>query len=213
MSSTSTRPRRSGRPTAAEAQQLDHEIREAALDLFLANGYEGTSMDDVAASARTTKQSVYARFTSKEELFVATLRWAVERKDWPYKEPPLPPTDDLEAALRAVATTAVRRALNPDMIGLLRLAAAHAARFPEVARHANAQHFPRQRFVADLLREHAATGEIQAEDPDTLAEHFLGLVSAVPAQLAQVGVIRSRPAQKALTDSAIKLFLRSLRPD
>src|SRR6516165_11187381 len=93
-------PRRQGRPSTDEAARLDHDVREQALRLFLTNGYEGTSMEAVAAAAGTTKASVYARFSSKDVLFQHVLTWAVGRDDWPTPEPPPPAFDDLESALR-----------------------------------------------------------------------------------------------------------------
>src|SRR2546430_6029030 len=46
-------------------------IREAATALFLRSGYLGTSMDEVAALAGVSKQTVYTHFSDKEALFAA----------------------------------------------------------------------------------------------------------------------------------------------
>ena len=212
MRGTASSPaRRSGRPTSAEAARLDHDILEAALGLFLDRGYDGTSMDDIAAAARTTKQSVYARFRGKDDLFRATLDWASLREDWPTPEPVLTDTADLERALRAVAHAALQRALDPRMVALVRLATSEAGRFPDLARRTFRAGWPRLQHVADLLREHAAAGAIRADDPDVLAELFLGMVAVAPAQLASVGIVRSRKEQRARTDAAVELFLRALR--
>jgi TetR/AcrR family transcriptional repressor of mexJK operon len=48
-------------------------IVQAALDLFLAQGYAATSMDAVASQAGVTKQTVYRYYPSKEELFTAVM--------------------------------------------------------------------------------------------------------------------------------------------
>ncbi|MGQ3323240.1 TetR/AcrR family transcriptional regulator [Pseudomonas brassicacearum subsp. neoaurantiaca] len=45
----------------------------AAVDLLLANGYERTSMDAVAAKAGVSKTTVYAHFSDKLELFHAVM--------------------------------------------------------------------------------------------------------------------------------------------
>jgi AcrR family transcriptional regulator len=49
-------------------------VLDAAFDLFLERGYEGTSMNAIAAAAGVTKPVVYACYASKEELFEALLR-------------------------------------------------------------------------------------------------------------------------------------------
>jgi AcrR family transcriptional regulator len=205
--------RRSGRPTIAEAAQLDRDMKEAALHLFLTRGYDGTSMEDIAAAARTTKQSLYSRFRSKEDLFTAVLDWAIERSDWPIPEPErAADPEDLESALMAIAESAVQRVLDPQMVGLARLAIAQADRFPEVARKTYRM-WPRQRVVANLLRQYAAAGVIQVDDADLMAEHFLGMVAVAPARLASFGIVRDRRTQRRRTETAVQLFLRGLRPD
>jgi AcrR family transcriptional regulator len=55
------------------------EVLDAALELFLERGYEGTSMEAVARAAGVTKPVVYACFAGKEELFRALLRREEER--------------------------------------------------------------------------------------------------------------------------------------
>jgi AcrR family transcriptional regulator len=55
------------------------QVLDAALDLFLQHGYEGTSMEAVARAAGVTKPVVYACFAGKDELFRALLRREEER--------------------------------------------------------------------------------------------------------------------------------------
>jgi AcrR family transcriptional regulator len=49
-------------------------VLDAAFELLLERGYEGTSMDAIAAAAGVTKPVVYACFPSKEELFKALMQ-------------------------------------------------------------------------------------------------------------------------------------------
>jgi AcrR family transcriptional regulator len=55
------------------------QVLDAALELFLERGYEGTSMAAVADAAGVTKPVVYACFPAKDELFRALLRREEER--------------------------------------------------------------------------------------------------------------------------------------
>jgi len=202
--------RRAGHPTREETAQLDHDLREAALQVFLDRGYEGASVAAIAEAARTTKASLYARYPSKEALFGAVVTWAMGRTDWPYQEPPPPPFDDLEAALMAIAVAAHRRALDPSMVQLSRIAIAQAARFPDLARRSAVT--PRQQLVVDLLKHHVAEGTIVADDVEILADHFIGMVAGMPARRASLGVIRSARDEQRRLEVAVGLFLRSLRP-
>jgi len=193
--------RRSGRPTASEAAALDRDVREAALARFLEHGYDGTSMATVARAAGTTKASLYARWPTKEALFAAVLAWAVARPDWPFPEPPPPDTEDLATALHSIAAA------------LSRIAIAEADRVPDLARRAQGNStWARRETVVALLERHAATGEIVADDPGLLAEHFVAMVAGMPARLAAFGIVRTPDEQERRTRAAVELFLRALRP-
>jgi AcrR family transcriptional regulator len=54
-------------------------VLDAAHDLFLAHGFDGTSMDAIAAAAGVSKPVVYDCFSSKDELFTAMLDREEER--------------------------------------------------------------------------------------------------------------------------------------
>jgi TetR/AcrR family transcriptional repressor of mexJK operon len=65
----------SAAPTPAEFEgehtsaRKRRAIIEAATTVFLSNGYLGTTMDEIAARARVSRQTVYKHFADKERLF------------------------------------------------------------------------------------------------------------------------------------------------
>jgi AcrR family transcriptional regulator len=70
-----------GRPTPERAAAIDAAIREAALEVFLAAGFDAATMELVAQRAQVSKGTLYARFESKAQLFRAIIedelvRWS-----------------------------------------------------------------------------------------------------------------------------------------
>jgi hypothetical protein len=63
-----------------------------------------------------------------------------------------------------------------------------------------------------LLRRHAELGNIDVGDPELAAEHFLAMVEAVPARMADFGVFRSKKQQERHLQYAVRLFLRGVTP-
>lgn len=53
-------------------RQTLERIAEAGLRLFLANGYEGTTLDAIAAAAGISRRTFFAYFRSKEEVLIAS---------------------------------------------------------------------------------------------------------------------------------------------
>ncbi|MCM3676139.1 TetR/AcrR family transcriptional regulator [Peribacillus simplex] len=54
------------------------EIKEAALKYFTIHGYEGASLSQIAEEVGMKKQSIYAHFKGKDDLFLQVLRDAKE---------------------------------------------------------------------------------------------------------------------------------------
>lgn len=66
------------------ANQKQATIVQAALNLFLEQGYAATSMDAVADLAGVTKQTVYRYYPSKEDLFTAVMEKIRAEEPPPY---------------------------------------------------------------------------------------------------------------------------------
>lgn len=78
MAGTKTEPHRK-RAAHLGPERRRPEVLDAALDLFLEHGYDGTSMQAIAERAGVTKPVVYACFPGKDELFRALLAREEER--------------------------------------------------------------------------------------------------------------------------------------
>jgi TetR/AcrR family transcriptional regulator, mexJK operon transcriptional repressor len=158
-------------------------IMQAATTVFLRNGYLGTSMDEIAARAAVSKQTVYKHFADKERLFTEIILATIDQVGAPFHAEVLTlgDTDDLERELTALASRLMAAVMAPDVLALRRLVIAEADRFPQLGRTyyergpgrtaaALAPHFGRL----------AERGLLRLDDPLGAALQFTWLVTSIP---------------------------------
>ncbi len=189
------------------------DIVEAATTLFLRNGYQGTSMDDIAALAAVSKQTVYKNFADKQALFSEIVLGAAARADEFIEALPhvLADADDVEAGLRALARQYLATVMQPRLLQLRRLVVAEAGRFPDLAR-AYYERVP-EHVIAALgaqLRRLADRGVLRLDDPLAAAGHYAFLVVGLPLDKAMFldadhGLSSADLDDRA--DAAVKVFL------
>jgi TetR/AcrR family transcriptional regulator, mexJK operon transcriptional repressor len=67
-------PTSTGKPALSEeagsSARKHRAILDAAIKVFLRNGFLGANMDEIAALSEVSKQTIYKHFSSKEALFV-----------------------------------------------------------------------------------------------------------------------------------------------
>ena len=119
-------PTRSDRRRAA--------IIQAASQAFLAHGFPGTSVDEIAAAAGASKRTVYSHFGGKEGLFRALIRGTVDPMQAELQRRlDEAPTEPTEQAVEALTLLLARLIVTPTTIALRRLLIAEADRFPDLA--------------------------------------------------------------------------------
>jgi AcrR family transcriptional regulator len=206
---TTSRP---GRPTRAAAAELEDRLRRAAFETFLANGFDGTTMEAVATAAGISKRTLYAKYPDKRALFATVLPWATSTLEW--DESVAPAGDgDLATELLNIARAALARAVDPNVVQLLRIGMSEVDRFPEFAESARTMAWSeRHRTVVELLERHVESGDVTLTDPDLAAELFLAWVSAFPMMLAAFGVRWSTRERERHLKHAVTLFLSGVLP-
>lgn len=176
-STASHQPKR-GRPSVARAEALDRLVIDTARSMFLADGFDAVAMEQVAAAARISKGTLYARHPSKEALFIAMVediirRWSDEASGEDYLL-----TDDIETRLRHHARTIATWLHRPDALAIQRLVLAVRDRFPDVAR---SMHDRGYRYIVELIRgdiERAAARDGTAvRDPLAVAELIVSSIA------------------------------------
>ena len=163
------------------------EIREAAIGAFLASGYEGTTMEEIAARAGVSKQTVYKHFTDKQHLFadivlsttddMSALIGLIAGR--------LPATSDLSRDLEFLAETFLVALMQPRVLRLRRLVISSADRFPDISSAWYEKGF--ERVLAALASSFQALADRQllvVDDATTAAEHFVGMLFWIPVNKA-----------------------------
>src|SRR4029077_12950028 len=110
-------------------------ILSAGRDLFLSNGYQGNSGDQIAASAEVSKQTVYKHFGDKHELLLTIVNDALDSTVTPFlgRVATLGDTTDLAPDLTDLAVDYLRAVLQEPVVQLRRLVVGEANRVPELA--------------------------------------------------------------------------------
>jgi TetR/AcrR family transcriptional repressor of mexJK operon len=162
-------------------------IMVAATAVFLEKGYDGTSMDDVAAKATVSKPTVYKHFSDKEHLFAETVRATTDQIDDLVRLVTGTMADhaDIETALAALARLLITALMQPQVLRLRRLVIANAERFPDVGRSWYEQGF--ERVLAKLgatFQSLADLNLLRVDDPLMAANHFVGLLLWIPVNKA-----------------------------
>jgi len=60
-------------------QRKSEAVLESARTLFLSNGYDATTVDDIAERAHVSKATVYSNFPDKAAVLSALLEWGAEQ--------------------------------------------------------------------------------------------------------------------------------------
>jgi TetR/AcrR family transcriptional repressor of mexJK operon len=154
-------------------------ILSAGRDLFLSNGYNGTSVDQIAASAEVSKQTVYKHFGDKQELLLAIVNTALETTVTPFlgRIAALAETTDLHTDLTEIAADYLRAVLQEPVVQLRRLVVGEANRVPALAQLYYEQAPARTLAAfADCFSRLHDRGLLDVLEPALAAEHFAFLV-------------------------------------
>ena len=197
-------------PRSARKRQA---ILDAATTVFLTKGYLGTSMDEIAALAGVSKQTVYKHFADKERLFNEIVLSTVNEASDPVHDEVtnLADSGDLEADLRDLARRQLSMVMQPRLLQLRRLVIGEVGRFPELGKTFYDQGPGRTiGALANAFERLAERGLLEMDDPLLAANHFNWLIMSAPINLAML-LGNDKPLKKAdlarYVDNGVRAFL------
>ena len=190
--------------------QKNQQILESAIALFVVQGFHNTSMEQIAARAGVSKQTVYSHFNNKQELF----KHAVQARRSEY---------DLTDASLLAAGAPVRDTLlglanallgllqSPDGARANRLCFAEAESHPEVAAmffKEGPEHITR--LLSDYLSQQHEAGNLSLSEPRHAAIQFLYMVKGETHMRAMLNLPQWDQGEvSAYLNSCVEVFLNA----
>ncbi len=201
---------RQGRPRL-ETKRL-RELLEVAAEVFIAQGFESASTNEIARRANASKTTFYSRFPTKEILFREVIEYRMNEV-FSRITPTLPLEGAIEETLRAFAMSILQAALSPSQIELIRMVSMESKRFPELGRRFYELGAGRGKaLLAEYLEEQTRRGVLRADNPQIMAEHFISLVIGGPVHWYVLGFQATMPKAKERVrhvSDVVTVFLRA----
>lgn len=201
-----------GRPKDLEKRAA---ILDAAKKLFPINGFDGVSMDAIAAEAGVSKLTVYSHFRDKETLFIAAIEAKCSELLPDELFPPVPRGPIRDALLRigrsffALVSSEVAISLHRMILADQRNGPKLGQMFWQAGPARITDSF--ERFLASAV----AAGHLDIPDTEVAAGHFLCLLKGVVNMrmlCAECEAEASAEADEAHVVSVVEFFLRAYQP-
>lgn len=189
-------------------------VLDAAAELFMGQGYGAVSMDGIARAAGVSKATLYAYFSSKDQLFATIIGEACRQNIAVANMLPGNETD-VRAALTAFAGNTLRFLLEDRALAIHRVVISESLRFPELGRafYDNGPGVFRRVF-GEWLAGQTAAGRLAVRDPPLAADQFIGLLRGGLYLRATLG-LAPPPAEAeidATVAAAVETFVRAYAP-
>ena len=185
------------------------QVLEGAREVFMADGFEGASVDNIAKAAGVSKATLYSYFPDKRLLFTEVARCECLRQS-------NHATTDID--MSAPAAQVLRAAAN-HMIGfftskfgqqMFRICVAETDRFPEVGQefYKSGPQLVRDTLV-QFFEQAIEKGEFEIDDLDLAAHQFVELCKSVifPRMIFGVQTEFTQKEIDRIADGAVDMFM------
>ncbi|RXG91419.1 TetR/AcrR family transcriptional regulator [Bradyrhizobium zhanjiangense] len=188
------------------------QILDGARKVFMALGFDGASMGEIARAAQVSKGTLYVYFADKCALFEAILEEeALQHGQVVFN---FDPARDAETTLKEFGRAYIHLLCRPGGGSAIRTVMAIAERMPDVGRRYYGRVLDKTiNRLSEYLRAHVASGDLEIDDCDLAASQFMELCKA-SLFLPFVFQAAPAPSEQRMTevvDSATRMFLAAYR--
>lgn len=189
------------------------QILDGARAVFLSDGFDGASMNDIARVAGVSKGTLYVYFDSKERLFEALIR--EDRKVQVEQLVACAEIPEPRAMLREFGRRLIAMMTQPEHIAHLRVVIAATSRFPRLGQafyEAGPCHGVGR--LAARLDAFVAAGQLDIADTRRAAQQFIDMSKSWVFQAAMFGALDQIPTAdiEGSVDAALEVFMRAYGP-
>ena len=185
------------------------QVLEGARQVFLSDGYEGASVDDIAKAAGVSKATLYSYFSDKRLLFMQVAKTECARQADHAIE-----TIDMEAPVQQVLNNIAIEMMDfiTSQFGkrIFRICVGESDRFPELGRefYESGPMMVRNRLV-EYFKEAVAKGELQITDFELAADQFHELCKAdlFPRMVFNMTDEFTKEEKRRVVDGAVEMFM------
>lgn len=185
------------------------QVLDGARKVFMNEGFEGASVDDIAKAANVSKATLYSYFSDKRLLFAEVVRIECERQadhvmgmmstDMPAEE-----------ALRLAGRHFIGFLTSEFGVASLSLCSSESRRFPELGEqfYCSGPQLVRER-LSGFLAHTVAAGKLNIDDLDLAADQFAELCKTYifPRILSGIQTKFSDADIDRVLDGAVEMFM------
>lgn len=194
--------------TPRQGRKYD-QVLDGARRVFIAQGYEGASVDDIARAAGVSKATLYSYFTDKRQMFAEVYQAEIEHLAASTMQE-LCADSAPEQALHVAARRLVGYMTSDFGRAMYRICVTESARFPEIGQafYESGPELGRARMGA-YLRAAVAQGDLVIEDFDLAADQFFQLCQTTlcDRMLCNVQTRFSEAEIARVVDGAVAMFM------
>ncbi len=184
------------------------QVLDGARDVFLRDGFEGASVDDIARAAKVSKATLYSYFPDKRVLFLEVAAQESHRQADAFQDH-MDESLPAEVVLPAAGHKILDFVLSDFGLAVYRIAIAESSRFPEIGRkfYDSGPGLVKAR-LSQYLDCCVARGELVIEDTGLAAEQFADLCKVRTLMQSALNVRDTIPETERdrIVTSALDMF-------
>lgn len=203
-------PAQGCRFAAGEDPAKREQILDGARKVFMAQGFDAASMNDIVREAGVSKGTIYVYFENKEQLFAALIahereRFAAEMRKTVARY------DDVEEALNHYGKALTAHMCSTGTICVMRNVIAVADRMPGLTRgFFRSAPATIRTVLRELIEREVRNGRLAVEDTDLAARQFIDLATGTFFKFRLFGEMPEPPTGEEIAHAsreAVKTFM------